>query len=202
MTARSGRPHAPRPHAPRPAGRLSLSRVHDLSSTAGIVAIAAGAVAVVTFAITVVLAFRLRRVRADQRAVLGGRQPGPRRPRRGAAGAVRGALAVRAGRGRPPRRPHEGCRDPSRRGDRLPGARALRRLRRDVRPPVDLDRPARRHPFRGGAVLDSPSRPGAPVRQAGPERAAASSSSRRRRTRRSGSRSRAAGRHSPHRRGL
>jgi hypothetical protein len=48
-----------------------LSRVHDLSSTAGIVAIAAGALAVVTFATTVFLAVRLRRVRADQRAVLG-----------------------------------------------------------------------------------------------------------------------------------
>jgi hypothetical protein len=46
--------------------------VHDLSSTAGIVAIAAGAVAVVTFATTLFLAVRLRRIRADQRAVLGG----------------------------------------------------------------------------------------------------------------------------------
>lgn len=49
-----------------------LSRVHNLSSTAGIVAVAAGAIALVTFAITVFLALRLRRVRADQRAVLGG----------------------------------------------------------------------------------------------------------------------------------
>jgi Protein of unknown function (DUF4446) len=46
--------------------------VHDLSSTAGIVAVAAGGVAVVTFILTVWLAFRLRRIRADQRAVLGG----------------------------------------------------------------------------------------------------------------------------------
>jgi hypothetical protein len=45
--------------------------VHDLTSTAGIVAIAAGAVAVVAFVIALVLAFRLRRVRADQRTVLG-----------------------------------------------------------------------------------------------------------------------------------
>jgi Protein of unknown function (DUF4446) len=52
-----------------------LSRVHDLTSTAGIVAIAAGAVAVVSLATTVALAFRLRRVRAEQRIVLGdGRQ--------------------------------------------------------------------------------------------------------------------------------
>jgi hypothetical protein len=46
--------------------------VHDLSSTAGIVAIAAGAVAVVSLITCVFLAVRLRRIRADQRAVLGG----------------------------------------------------------------------------------------------------------------------------------
>jgi hypothetical protein len=46
--------------------------VHDLTSTVGIVAIAAAAIAVVTFAIAVFLAIRLRRVRADQRTVLGG----------------------------------------------------------------------------------------------------------------------------------
>jgi Protein of unknown function (DUF4446) len=45
--------------------------VHDLSSTAGIVAIAAGAVAVVALCTTGVLAFKLRRIRADQRTVLG-----------------------------------------------------------------------------------------------------------------------------------
>ncbi len=45
--------------------------MHDLSSTAGIVAIAAGAVAIVTLLLSLGLAFRLRRVRADQRAVLG-----------------------------------------------------------------------------------------------------------------------------------
>jgi Protein of unknown function (DUF4446) len=47
--------------------------VHDLSSTAGIVAIAAGAVAVISLLTTIALAIRLRRVRADQRTVLGGR---------------------------------------------------------------------------------------------------------------------------------
>jgi hypothetical protein len=47
--------------------------MHDLTSTAGIVAIAAGAVAVVAFGLSVALAFRLRRVRADQRMVLGDR---------------------------------------------------------------------------------------------------------------------------------
>jgi hypothetical protein len=49
--------------------------VHDLTSTAGIVAIAAGAVAVASLLTSVFLAVRLRRVRADQRTVLGnGRQ--------------------------------------------------------------------------------------------------------------------------------
>jgi hypothetical protein len=47
--------------------------VHDLSSTAGIVAIAAGAVAVVAFGLSVALAVRLRRLRADQRTILGDR---------------------------------------------------------------------------------------------------------------------------------
>jgi Protein of unknown function (DUF4446) len=49
--------------------------VNNLTSTAGIVAIAAGALAAVTLIGTIALALRLRRVRADQRAVLGdGRQ--------------------------------------------------------------------------------------------------------------------------------
>jgi hypothetical protein len=48
--------------------------VHDLTSTAGIVAIAAAAVAVVALISTVALAFRLRRVRSDQRVVLGDRR--------------------------------------------------------------------------------------------------------------------------------
>jgi hypothetical protein len=52
-----------------------LSRVHDLTSTAGIVAMVAAAIALVSLATTVALAFRLRRVRAEQRVVLGnGRQ--------------------------------------------------------------------------------------------------------------------------------
>jgi Protein of unknown function (DUF4446) len=51
-----------------------LSRVHDLTSTAGIVAIAAGAVAVVSLLTTLALAFRLRRIRRDQRVILGDRQ--------------------------------------------------------------------------------------------------------------------------------
>ena len=48
--------------------------MHDLTSTVGIVAIAAGAVAVVAFLTSVVLAFRLSRVRSEQRAVLGDRR--------------------------------------------------------------------------------------------------------------------------------
>jgi hypothetical protein len=45
--------------------------VHNLTSTAGIVALAAAGVAVVALLFSIVLAIRLRRVRADQRAVLG-----------------------------------------------------------------------------------------------------------------------------------
>jgi Protein of unknown function (DUF4446) len=48
--------------------------VHDLTSTVGIVAIAAGAVAVVALGTSVILAFRLGRLRSDQRAVLGDRR--------------------------------------------------------------------------------------------------------------------------------
>jgi hypothetical protein len=45
--------------------------VHDLNSTAGIVAIAAGGVAVVALLGCIVLAVRLRRLRADQQMLLG-----------------------------------------------------------------------------------------------------------------------------------
>jgi hypothetical protein len=48
--------------------------VHDLSSTAGIVAIAAAAVATAGLAASVALALRLRRIRADQKMVLGDRR--------------------------------------------------------------------------------------------------------------------------------
>jgi hypothetical protein len=47
--------------------------VHNLTSTAGVVAIAAAAVAVVALGFGVVLAFKLRRLRADQRVILGDR---------------------------------------------------------------------------------------------------------------------------------
>ena len=45
--------------------------MHNLTSTAGIVALAAGGVAVVALLLCTFLAVRLRRVRADQRFVLG-----------------------------------------------------------------------------------------------------------------------------------
>ncbi|HET8977830.1 MAG TPA: DUF4446 family protein [Solirubrobacteraceae bacterium] len=48
--------------------------MHQLTSTVGIVALAAGAVAVVAFITSIVLAFRLSRLRAEQRAVLGDRR--------------------------------------------------------------------------------------------------------------------------------
>jgi hypothetical protein len=48
-----------------------LHAVHNITSTAGIVAIAAAAVAVMALLLSVALAMRLRRLRADQRAVLG-----------------------------------------------------------------------------------------------------------------------------------
>jgi hypothetical protein len=58
-----------------PSLSLSFLPVHNLTSTAGIVAMAAGAVAILALLITIVLAVRLRRVRGDQRTVLGdGRQ--------------------------------------------------------------------------------------------------------------------------------
>jgi hypothetical protein len=46
--------------------------VHDLTSTAGVVAVAAAAVAVVALGTALALAMRLRRVRNDQKRVLGG----------------------------------------------------------------------------------------------------------------------------------
>jgi hypothetical protein len=48
-----------------------LPAVHNITSTAGIVAMAAGAVAIVALLFCTVLAVRLRRVRAAQRVILG-----------------------------------------------------------------------------------------------------------------------------------
>lgn len=49
--------------------------MHDLTSTTGIVALAAGGVAVVALLFATVLAFKLRRLRRGQRAVLGADGP-------------------------------------------------------------------------------------------------------------------------------
>ena len=48
-----------------------LLLVHDLTSTVGIVALAAGGVAVVGLGLSLALAAQLRRLRADQRLILG-----------------------------------------------------------------------------------------------------------------------------------
>ncbi len=51
-----------------------LSPVHDLTSTAGVVATAAAAAALVALAFSLFLALRLRRLRTEQRVVLGDRR--------------------------------------------------------------------------------------------------------------------------------
>jgi Protein of unknown function (DUF4446) len=61
--------------ARRPAARLSLTAVHELSSTTGIVALAAGGLALVALLAVLAQVRALRRVRADQRAILGGSSP-------------------------------------------------------------------------------------------------------------------------------
>lgn len=48
--------------------------MHDLQSTVGVVALAAAALAIVALLVTALLAIRLRRVRGEQRAVLGDRR--------------------------------------------------------------------------------------------------------------------------------
>ena len=50
---------------------LILPAVHNITSTAGIVAIAAGAIAIVALLVAVSLTVRVRRLRADQRVVIG-----------------------------------------------------------------------------------------------------------------------------------
>lgn len=55
-------------------GEPILGAVHNLTSTAGIVAIAAAAVAVIALVLGIFLAARLRRVRGEQRMVLGERR--------------------------------------------------------------------------------------------------------------------------------
>src|SRR5439155_23558005 len=94
----------------------------------------------------------------------------PRAPGGGAAGGLGGPGRGDGGGGRAPRRAPGGRRGAPRRRDRLPRTAALRRVQRDVRAPVDVDRPARRHAVGHRPVLDPPPRPGPPVRQAGPRR--------------------------------
>lgn len=53
---------------------LIVSSVHDLTSTVGVVALAAAAVALVALLTAAALALRLHRLRAEQRAVLGDRR--------------------------------------------------------------------------------------------------------------------------------
>ena len=65
------------------------------------------------------------------------------------------------------------------------GRDPLRRLQRDERPPVELDRAARRHRHGRRDVVDPPSRAGTSVRQGRARAASPSSSSHRRRPRRS-----------------
>lgn len=48
--------------------------MHEVTSTVGLIALAAGAVAVISLLTTAVLAFRLGRIRSEQRAVLGDRR--------------------------------------------------------------------------------------------------------------------------------
>ena len=153
----------------RRAGAVSSPAVDELTSTTGIVALAAGALALVAL--------------ADGDLAGGGAAPRAARPAR-RAGRCSGAsdlVAHAAGLEREFRVLHEYVEDAAarlhermaaaeaaaRRGGRLPRARALRRLRRDVGPPVDLDRAARRAPQRRRAVLDPPPRAGAAVREAG-----------------------------------
>jgi hypothetical protein len=49
----------------------SFAAAHNITSTAGIVAIAAGVIAIVALLLCLALMVRLRRVRADQRVILG-----------------------------------------------------------------------------------------------------------------------------------
>ena len=65
----------PAPAANPPPPRLSLAAVDDLSSTTGIVALAAGGLALIALVAILVLARSLRRLRSDQRAILGGSTP-------------------------------------------------------------------------------------------------------------------------------
>ena len=154
--------------AGRAAGAASLRGRERLLRPAGIVALAAAAAS---------RSIALIWPRAQLRAPAAAQRPA-RRPRRagsedlvahagGLQAGVRGAARARRGGRR--RSSTSGWRRPrpARRRDRLPRARPLRRLRRDVGPPVDDARAARRRAQRRRALLDRPPRHRAAVLQAG-----------------------------------
>ena len=166
--------HGRRGRVAAPRRRVVSGSVDGLTSTEGIVALAA------------------------RRCGAGGADPGDRvlpsscaRLRSGAAAGARGRGERRPGRARRPARaaaswpcatgsrrppPASSTRmgaggGPHRRLRGLPLARPLRRLRRDVRAPVELDRAAGLAPLGRGDVLDPAPRERARVRQAGRARA-------------------------------
>ena len=116
----------------------------ELSSTVGIVALAASALALAAVCLCIVLFRQLRQLRADQRAVLGEQQEQDLVAHAAALDAsFRDAAGLRPRRGRAARRPAGGRRAAPRRRDRAHRPHPLRRLQRDVRAPVDVDRAAR-----------------------------------------------------------
>ena len=118
------------------------------------------------------LSVGLRRLRRAQRLVLGERQE-----RDVVAHAAAMQEAFEALRAYVEETRHAPGRAPRRRGggpagtDRAPRARALRRLQRAVRAPVDVDRAAGRRTVGHRALVHPPPRSGARVRQAGARRA-------------------------------
>ena len=145
-----------------------------ITDTQGIVAIAAAAVARGRAdRLRGAAPCGVRRLRRAQRLVLGEpRSSGRGGPRRRHAGRVRGAARLRRGRRRRAWTGALAGAETALRGDdRAPRAGALRRLQRAVRPPVDVDRPARRRAVGDRPVVHPPSRPGARVCQAGARRA-------------------------------
>ena len=173
-----------------PAGGLSFRAVDELTTTTGIAALAAGALA-------------LDRAAVRRRARAAGLRSCARRSASSSASATRRDLVGHAAElerdfrslhsyvedaRRPAGGPAGDRRAAPRRRDRLPRADPLRRLQRDVGPPVDLDRAARR---RGSGVVVSSihHRDQARLYAKQVVEGAASSSSRPRSRRRCGSRS-------------
>ena len=108
---------------------------------------------------------------ADRRAGLP-RQPGPRHLRAERRRRFHRPARMGRGRARPGGRAAGGGVGPHRRVDRLPLADPLRRLRRDVGPPVELGRAARRPQVGRRDLVDPAPRPGARVREAADRRSA------------------------------